>query len=76
MKTRFSSFMGSPDASEGAGVDSNFSKYSTERSPTTALLFEAARTVLLPLVRLAGDLPAVEILSETRGPVGCSGPEH
>jgi len=69
MKTRFTSFMGSPDASEGTGVNSN---YSTERSPTTALLFEAARTVLLPLVRLAGDIPSVEILSETRSKVDCS----
>jgi hypothetical protein len=73
MRTRFVQFTGSPEANEGTGVNSN---YSTERSPTTALLFEATRTVLLPLVRLVGDLPTVEILSETRRQVGCSGQEH
>lgn len=69
MKTRFLSFMGSPDAGEGTGVNS---KYSTERSPTTALLFEAARTVLLPLVRLPEDRPSVVILPETQCNMGCS----
>ncbi len=61
--------MGSPDAGEGTGANSN---YSTERSPTTALLFEATRTVLLPLVRLPEDRPSVEILPETRCNMGCS----
>ena len=46
MRTRFTSFLESPDASEGTNVDS---KYSTERSPKTALLFEASHTILLPL---------------------------
>jgi hypothetical protein len=68
MKMRFVNFTGSPDANEGTGVNS---KYSTERSPTTALLFEAARTVLLPLIRMPEDMPSVEILSETRR-VDCS----
>jgi hypothetical protein len=69
MKTRFINFMGSPDANESTGMDS---KYSMERSPTTALLFEAARTVLLPLVRLPEGMPSTEILLETRCQVGCS----
>jgi len=69
MKTRFFQFMESPDASEGSGVDS---KYSTERSPKTALLFEAARTVLLPLIRLPDYMPSVEILPETRCNMGSS----
>jgi len=69
MKSRFLQFMGSPDASEGTGVNSN---YSTERSPTTALLFEAARTVLLPLVKLPEEMPSVEILPETGCHQGCS----
>ena len=73
MKTRFFQFMGSPDAGEGTGLNSQFS---TERSPTTALLFEATRTVLLPLVRMVGDMPSVEILLETRCRVGCSDQEH
>jgi hypothetical protein len=68
MKMRFVNFTGSPDANEGTGVNS---KYSTGRSPTTALLFEAARTVLLPLIRMPEDMPSVEILSETRR-VDCS----
>lgn len=69
MKTRFAILMGSPDASEGTGVNSN---YSTERSPITALLFEATRTVLLPLVKLPDEMPPVEILPETRCHRGCS----
>jgi hypothetical protein len=69
MKTRFFNFMGSPDAGESTGTNSN---YSTERSPTTALLFEAARTVLLPTVKLPDGMPSVEILSETRCNMGCS----
>jgi len=49
MRTRFCRYLQSPDANEGTLRDSN---YSTERSPRTALLFEAKRNVLLPLVRL------------------------
>jgi len=69
MKTRFVQFTGSPEASEGTGMNSRFS---TERSPTTALLFEATRTVLLPLVRMVDDQPAVEVLPETGPKVDCS----
>ena len=69
MKTRYFQFTGSPEASEGTGMNSRFS---TERSPTTALLFEATRTVLLPLVRLTGNLPSVEVLSQTQPKVDCS----
>jgi len=72
MKTRFVQFTGSPEANESTGMNS---QYSTERSPTTALLFEATRTVLLPLVRMVGDMPTLEILSETRRTVECSGQE-
>lgn len=54
MKTRFCD-----QAGEGA-----HSNYSTERSPRTALLREASRTVLLPVVRLDADLPPAESLSE------------
>ena len=61
MKTRFNSFLESPDASEGANVKSN---YSTERSPKTALLFEASHTVLLPLVRFVEELPSMDELLE------------
>jgi hypothetical protein len=73
MKTRFSSLIQSPDASEGTLMNSN---YSTERSPTTALLFEAKRTVVLPLIRLNADAPSAEIASEDRLKVGCSVQEH
>ena len=73
MKTRFFSLIQSPDAAEGTGMNS---KYSTERSPTTALLFEAARTVLLPFIREEGEAPSAEILLETRCKVGCSVQEH
>ena len=69
MKTRYFQFTGSPDAGEGTGMNSRFS---TERSPTTALLFEATRTVLLPMVQMVGDMPSVEVLSETRPRVDCS----
>jgi hypothetical protein len=69
MKTRFCNLIQSPDAGEGALKESN---YSTERSPTTALLFEAARTVLLPLVRLEDALPSVQVFLETKCKVGCS----
>jgi hypothetical protein len=70
MNIRFINFTGSPDANEGTGMNS---KYSTERSPTTALLFEAAHTVLLPLIRMPDHMPSVEILPETRcNNTGCS----
>lgn len=49
MKTRYCGYLQSPDANEGTLPNSN---YSTERSPRTALLFEAKRKILLPLVRL------------------------
>jgi hypothetical protein len=54
MRTRFCSFIQSPDANEGALA---LSKYSTERSPVTALLFEAKRKVALPVVRIEEGLP-------------------
>ena len=69
MNTRFVQYTGSPEANEGTGMNSRFS---TERSPTTALLFEATRTVLLPEVKLVADRPA--ILPETQ--MGCSEQEH
>ena len=62
MKTRFPSLTGSSTAGEGAAMNSQFS---TERSPKTALLFEASRTVLLPVVRATGDASAVRIVRET-----------
>lgn len=49
MKTRYCGYLQSPDANEGTLPNSN---YSTERSPRTALLFEAKRKILLPLIRL------------------------
>jgi len=52
MMTRLCSFIQSPDANEGALAPS---KYSTERSPTTALLFEAKRNVALPVVQIEGE---------------------
>lgn len=70
MKNRFS--CSSPAAAEGALTNSN---YSTERSPTTALLFEATRTVILPRVNREGALPSAGIL-ETRCKVDCSVQEH
>ena len=72
MKTRHISFTGSPEANESPGVNIKRSNYSTERSPRTALLFEATHTVVLPLVRLVGDLPSVEILPQTQPKVDCS----
>ena len=69
MRTRFTSLLESPDASEGTNVNS---KYSTERSPRTALLFEASHTVLLPLVRFVEGAPSAEDLLETARKVGCS----
>ena len=61
MKNRFTSLLGSPDASEGTNAASN---YSTERSPTTALLFEALHTVPLPVVRILENVPSTEELLE------------
>jgi hypothetical protein len=73
MRTRFTSLLESPDASEGSNAKSN---YSMERSPVTALLFEASHTVLLPLVRFVEDMPSVEELLDAERKVGCSGQEH
>jgi hypothetical protein len=73
MKTRFFNLIESPDSGEGTLGNSN---YSTERSPTTALLFEAARTVLLPLVGSDGRLSSAEVLLETKCKVSCSVEEH
>jgi hypothetical protein len=74
MKTRFCSLSQSPDASEGMLINS---KYSTERSPTTALLFEAKRTVALPLVALKDeDSSFAEVPSKAGCVVGCSVQEH
>jgi hypothetical protein len=72
MKTRFCSLIQSPDAGEGMLMNS---KYSTERSPITALLFEAQRTVALPLVR-PEDLASAEAPAKAAGAVGCSVQEH
>lgn len=49
MRTRFCSFIQSPDANEGAPTPS---KYSTERSSRTALLFDGKRNVALPAIEL------------------------
>lgn len=49
MRTRLCGFIQSPDANEGALAAS---MYSTERTPITALLFEAKRKVALPVVRI------------------------
>jgi hypothetical protein len=67
MKTRFNSLLGSPDASEGTNAKSN---YSTERSPITALLFEASHTVLLPLVRFVEEFPSADELLDAERKVG------
>ena len=72
MKTRLNLFE-SPDSGEGALGNSN---YSMERSPTTALLFEAARTVLLPIVEMDGESSSAKVLLETKCKVGCSVQEH
>ena len=69
MRTRFTSLLESPDSSEGSKAESN---YSTKRSPTTALLFEASHTVLLPLVKFAEEMPSKEELLEAARKVGCS----
>ena len=63
MTTRFCSFIQSPDANEGALA---LSKYSTKRTPVTALLFEAKRKVALPVVRLEDGLPR-EIMDSAIG---------
>jgi len=73
MKTRFFNLIESPDSGEGTLGNSN---YSTERSPITALLFEAARTVLLPLVESDGRLPSAEVLLESKCKVGCSARDY
>jgi hypothetical protein len=72
MKTRFCSLVQSPDPGEGAPMNS---KYSTERSPTTALLFEAMQTVALPLVTQE-DLDSSPAPSKARCVVECSVQEH
>jgi hypothetical protein len=69
MRTRFISLLESPDSSEGSKVNSN---YSTERSPRTALLFEASHTVLLPLVRFVEDITSREELLAAARKMGCS----
>jgi hypothetical protein len=69
MMTRFYSLIQSPDAREGALQQSN---YSTRRTPTTALLFEAKEWVILPLVRLEDKLPSTEYLPEANHKVACS----
>jgi len=69
MRTRFISFLESPDASEGTNAESN---YSTKRSPKTALLFEASHTVLLPLVRFAEDTASQQELLDAARQVDCS----
>ena len=59
MRTRFCSFIQSPDANEGAPAPS---KYSTERSSRTALLFDGKRYVALPVI----ELENVETLKDSR----------
>lgn len=61
MKTRLCSCIQSPDANEGALRASN---YSTERTPVTALLFEAKRKVPLPVIKPEAALPPLEKLGE------------
>jgi len=73
MKTRFTSLLESPDASEGTNAASN---YSTQRSPRTALLFEASHTVVLPLVRFVEDMPSKEELLAAARKMGCSAQEQ
>ena len=73
MRTRFTSLLESPDASEGTNSKSN---YSTKRSPKTALLFEASHTVLLPLVRFVGEMPSTEELLDAERKEGDSEQEH
>ena len=52
MRTQFCSLIQSPDASEGASAAS---RYSTERTPITALLFEAKQKVALPVVQIEDE---------------------
>jgi len=73
MRTRFMSFLESPDASEGTNAKSN---YSTERSPKTALLFEATHTVLLPVVRIVEEIPSTDELLDAEHKAGSSNQEH
>jgi len=73
MRTRFTSLLESPDASEGSNAKSN---YSMERSPVTALLFEASHTVLLPLVRFVEDMPSTDELLDAERKAGDSGQEQ
>jgi len=73
MKTRFASFLESPDACEGTNAQSN---YSMERSPKTALLFEASHTILLPLVRIVEEIPSTEELLDAERKAGGSNQEH
>lgn len=72
MKIRFCNVTQSPDASEGAPARSNCSNYSTERTPITALLFEAKQRVLLPLVRLNENLPSRDCRLQADRKVECS----
>jgi len=73
MRTRFTSFLESPDASEGTNANSN---YSTERSPRTALLFEASHTVVLPLVRIVEEIPSTDELLDAERKAGNPGQER
>lgn len=57
MNTRLCSCIQSPDANEGA---LRGSKYSTKRTPITALLFEAKRKVPLPILQPLPPLPPAE----------------
>ena len=71
MKLRFCDLMESPDANEGTLMNS---RYSTERSPTSALLFEAKRRVVLPRIKIDAELPSARAV--TKAKVGCSVKEH
>ena len=73
MRTRFASLLESPDASEGANSGSN---YSMERSPRTALLFEASHTVLLPLVRFVEEMSSTEELLDAERKTNRPSQEH
>jgi hypothetical protein len=73
MRTRFASLLESPDASEGTNSKSN---YSTERSPKTALLFEASHTILLPLVRFVEEMPSTEELLDAERKANGPSQEH
>ena len=73
MRTRFISFLESPDASEGTNSNS---KFSTERSPRTALLFEASHTILLPLVRIVEEIPSTDEILDAERKADGSNQEH